>query len=133
MPRTTIILADDNPGVLAHVSQMLHKEKDYEVIATVSDGALVVRKSLQLRPAVIILDISMGDVSGIDIAQDLRDLGCRAKIIFLTVHEDPDFMNAGIGAGGSAYVVKSRLGQDLLPAILAVLSNKVFISPCLLY
>lgn len=93
----------------------------------------MVREYLRLRPDVIILDISMGDVSGIDIAQDLRDSGCRAKIIFLTVHEDSDFLNAGIGAGGSAYVVKSRLNQDLFSAINAVLSNKLFVSPNLLY
>lgn len=132
MQRTTIILADDNPGVLAHVSQMLNKEKDYEVIDTVSDGALVVRKSLQLRPGVIILDISMGELSGIDLARQLRDSGCTARIIFLTVHEDVDYMNAALGAGGSAYVVKSRLSLDLLSAIHAVLANKLFVSSNLL-
>ena len=132
MPRTTIFLADDNPGVLAHVSQMLQKEKEYEVIAAVSDGALVVRESLQLRPAVIILDISLGELSGIDLARQLRDSGCSARIIFLTVHEDVDYMNAALGAGGSAYVVKSRLSLDLLSAIHAVLANKLFVSSNLL-
>ena len=132
MPRTTIILADDNPGVLAHVSQMLNKEKEYEVIGTVSDGTRVVRESLQLRPSVIILDISMGELSGIDLARQLRDSGCTARIIFLTVHEDVDYMNAALGAGGSAYVVKSRLSLDLLSAIHAALANKLFVSSNLL-
>ena len=133
MQNTTILLSDDNSAVLDHVGKMLEKEKDYRVIGTISDGTTVVREYLRLRPDVIILDISMGDVSGIDIAQDLRDSGCRAKIIFLTVHEDADFLNAGLGAGGSAYVVKSRLNQDLLFAIHAVLSNRLFVSPTLLY
>lgn len=74
----------------------------------------------------------MGDVSGIDVARDLRDSGCNAKIIFLTVHEDSDYLNAGMGAGGSAYVVKSRLNQDLISAINAVLSNKIFVSPSMM-
>ena len=130
---TTILLADDNSAVLKHVGKMLEKEESYEVVAAISDGREVVREYLRLRPDVLILDISMADVSGIDIARDLRDAGCHAKIIFLTVHEDHDFVNAGLGAGGSAYVVKSRLSQDLLSAIKAVLANKIFVSPNLLY
>jgi DNA-binding NarL/FixJ family response regulator len=130
---TTILLSDDSAAVLDHVGKMLEKESDCKVIGAISDGTVVVREYMRLRPDIIILDISMGDVSGLDIARDLRDSGCRAKIIFLTVHEDADFLNAGIGAGGSAYVVKSRLGQDLLSAIDAVLSNKLFVSPSLLY
>lgn len=132
MPRTTILHADDNSGILSHVGKMLEKEKDYKLIAAISDGATVVRNSLLLKPDVIILDISMGEISGINIARQLRDSGCRARIIFLTVHEDADYMNAAMGAGGSAYVVKSRLSLDLLSAIKAVISNKLFVSASLL-
>jgi DNA-binding NarL/FixJ family response regulator len=131
--KTTILLGDDNSAVLDHVGKMLEKDTKYSVVGIVSDGRTVVREYMRLRPEVIILDISMGEVSGIDIAHELRDSGCEAKIIFLTVHEDSDYVNAGIGAGASAYVVKSRLSQDLLSAINAVLSNKLFISPSLLY
>jgi DNA-binding NarL/FixJ family response regulator len=130
---TTILLGDDNSAVLVHLGKVLEKEKCYKVVGAISDGKAVVREYLRLRPDIVILDISMGDVSGIDVARDLRDSGCLAKIIFLTVHEDSDFVNAGMGAGGSAYVVKSRLGQDLLSAIKAVLSHKIFVSPNLLY
>lgn len=131
MPRTTILLADDNSGVLNHVGKMLEREKGYKVVAAISDGATVVRSSLRLKPDVIILDISMGETSGIDIARQLRDSSCNAKIVFLTVHEDIDFMNAAMGAGGSAYVVKSRLSLDLFSAISTVLSNKLFVSASL--
>jgi DNA-binding NarL/FixJ family response regulator len=129
----TILLGDDNSAVLDRLGKMLEKEKSYQVIGAISDGTMVVREYLRLRPDIIILDISMGDVSGIDLARELRDSGCVAKIIFLTVHEDSDFVNAGMGVGGSAYVVKSRLGQDLVSAIKAVLSHKIFVSPNLLY
>jgi two-component system response regulator DegU len=132
VPRTTILLADDNSGILIHVGKMLEKEKQYQVVASISDGATVIRNSLRLKPNVIILDISMGEVSGIDIARQLRDSGCTAKIVFLTVHEDADYLNAAMGAGGSAYVVKPRLSLDLLSAIKAVISNKLFISASLL-
>ena len=132
MPRVTVLLADDNCTVLDHVRKMLEKEKDYKVVAVISDGAIVVREYLKLRPDVIALDISMGALSGIEIARQLRDSGCSAKIIFLTVHEDFDYVNAAMGAGGSAYVVKSRLNMDLFSAITAVLSNKLFVSPNLM-
>jgi DNA-binding NarL/FixJ family response regulator len=131
--RITILLSDDNSAILDHVGKMLEKEKGYKVVAAISDGAVVVREYLRLIPDVIILDISQGELSGIDIARDLRESGCRSKIIFLTVHEDSDYVNAGMGAGGSAYVVKSRLSQDLFPAINAVLSNKLFVSPNVMY
>ena len=131
MAKTSILLADDNSSVLAHVSKMLQKQEDYKVVAAVCDGSTVVGECLLLKPSVIILDISMGEQSGIDVARELRDSGCTAKIIFLTVHEDPDYMHAAMGAGGSGYVVKSRISLDLFSAIHAVLSNKLFVSPSL--
>ena len=133
MPRRTILLADDNFAVLEHVSKMLEKERSYDVVGAISDGRDIVRKCLRLKPELLILDISMGEFSGIDVARQLRDSGCTARIVFLTVHEDPDYVNAAMGAGGSAYVVKSRLSLDLLAAIKAVLADKVFVSASLLH
>ena len=127
----TILLADDNAAVLAHVGKLLSKQNNYKVVAAITDGASVVREYLRLRPDAIVLDISMGKVSGIDVAWQLRDCGCTAKIIFLSVHEDRDYVNAAIGAGGSAYVVKSRLGSDLVAAIEAALASKLFVSASL--
>jgi DNA-binding NarL/FixJ family response regulator len=129
VPITTIILADDNCAVLAHVSKMLGKQKGYKVIASISDGKIIARECLRLRSDVIIMDISIAALNGIHIARQLRVSGCAAKIIFLTVHEDSDYVSAAMHAGGSAYVVKSRLSSDLVPAIRAVLSNKFFVSP----
>jgi len=124
----TILLADDNAAVLAHVRRMLSKQINYKVVAAIIDGTTVVREYLRLRPDAVVLDISMGKVSGIDVARQLRDCGCTAKIIFLSVHEDRDYVNAAIGAGGSAYVAKPRLGSDLVPAIEAALADKLFVS-----
>ncbi len=127
-----VLLADDNSAVLGHLSTMLERETNYQVVAVISDGALVVREYLRLRPDVILLDISLGGLSGIDIARQLRDSRCNAKIVFVTVHEDQDYVNAAMGAGGSAYVVKSRLNLDLFSALQAVLANKLFVSPSLM-
>jgi DNA-binding NarL/FixJ family response regulator len=121
-----ILLADDSPAILSHVAESLGV--DYEIVALVSDGEAVIAETERLRPDLIVLDISMGQVSGIDIARGLRERGYFGKIVFLTVHEDLDFASAAIGAGGSAYVVKSRLGSDLRRAIEASLSDHLFIS-----
>jgi DNA-binding NarL/FixJ family response regulator len=128
VPKATIILVDDNCAVLDHVSKMLGRQKDYKVIAAISDGKLIVAECLRLRSDVIVLDISMSELNGILVARQLRDLGCTAKIVFLTVHEDFDYVSAALRAGGSAYVVKSQLSSDLVPAIRAALSNKPFVS-----
>lgn len=133
MANVTILLADDNAAVLAHVGKLLSKQKNYKIVAAITDGTTVVREYLRLRPDAIVLDISMGKVSGIDVARQLRDSGCSAKIIFLSVHEDRDYVNAAIGAGGSAYVVKPRLGSDLVSALEAALVNKLFVSESLMY
>ena len=133
MSKTSILLADDNSSVLNQVRRMLEREERFRVVAAVKDGDAVLPECSRLKPDVIILDISMGDLSGIDVAMQLRDSGCLSKIIFLTVHEDRDFLNAAMGAGGSAYVVKSRLSQDLVSAIHAVLADKLFVSPTMLF
>ena len=133
MPKTSILLADDNSAILDHVNKLLKKNSRYQVVAALSNGAAVLREYKRLTPDVIVLDISMELLSGIDVAQHLRDSGCHSKIVFLTVHEDADYITAAIGAGGSAYVVKSRLSTDLIPAINAALSHKLFVSPSLLY
>ncbi len=125
--RSRILLADDNTEILDHVSDMLRT--DYEVIGKVTDGDSVCAAAKRLLPDLIILDISMGEYSGIEICRQLRERGYAGEIVFLTVHDDPDFVNAAIGAGGRAYVIKSRMATDLELALQAVLSHKVFISP----
>jgi DNA-binding NarL/FixJ family response regulator len=131
VPKARILLADDNHAVLDHVSRLLRK--DYCVVAAVNNGAFVLREFDRLRPDVIVLDISIGEPNGIELARQLRDSGCHSKIVFLTVHGDSEFVNAAMGSGASAYVVKSQLGNDLTSAISAALSGQLFVSPCLLY
>lgn len=131
MPRLRILLADDNSAVLDQVSKVL--AKNYEIVAAVKDGLAVVKECLRLKPDVVILDISMGDVSGIDVARELRDSGCLSKVVFLTVHEDYDFVNAAIGSGALAYVLKSRLSADLVSGVEAAMAEKFFVSSSLMY
>jgi DNA-binding NarL/FixJ family response regulator len=125
-PRVRILLVDDSIEILNHVSNMLCSE--YEVIGKISDGNAVCSQVARLSPDIIILDISMGNRSGLEIAQRLREQGYAREIIFLSVHEDPDFVTAAIGAGGRAYVTKPRMNEDLGLAVQSVLSHRVFVS-----
>jgi len=133
MPKASILLADDNAFILDHVRQLLERDGQFDIVASVRNADAIVGEAARLKPDVVILDISMGDVNGIDVATELRDSGSRSKVVFLTVHDDAESVNAAMGAGGSAYVVKTRLSIDLASAIRAALANKLFVSPSLMF
>lgn len=84
---------------------------------------------MNLKPDVIVTDISMPVLNGIEAANQLNEAGCTSKIIFLTVHSDPDFVRTCLATGAFGYVVKSRVATDLLPAIHEALAGRLFISP----
>ena len=110
-----LLLADDNPAMLITLVEML--QVGYRVVAALPNGASVLDKIAVLSPDIVILDISLGDLTGFEVAKRLKRDGCRAKIIFLTVHEDADFVNAAFDIGASGYVFKSRVTDDLTMAI----------------
>ena len=111
----SLLLADDNPALLETLIEML--EPSYRVAAALCNGASVLEKVSVLRPDLVILDISLGDLTGFEVARRLKDIGCSAKIIFLSVHEDIDFVNAAFELGACGYVFKSRITADLTKAI----------------
>jgi DNA-binding NarL/FixJ family response regulator len=124
--RPRILLADDHNLVVERVLSVL--ERDFEVVGTASNGRELVNEAERLRPDVIVLDISMPVLTGIEAAHQLREAGSTVKLVFLTVHEEPAFVQACFAEGGLGYVKKSRLGTDLIPAINEALSGHRFIS-----
>jgi two-component system, NarL family, nitrate/nitrite response regulator NarL len=127
VPKPRVLLFDGSLAMLDFVSNML--ADDYELVGAVRDGHAVLREYSRLRPDVLLVC----DLSGIGIAKQLRDSGYDARIVLMAVEEEPDFVKWALGEGASAYVVTSRLGTDLLPAIRAALVEKLFVSPTLLY
>lgn len=123
--RQRIVIADDNPEMLETVKRML--QTDYDVVAALQEASNVVPQVLKLKPDVVVLDISMPEMNGFEIARQLRAELCRSKIVFLTVHEELDFIRAAFDAGASGYVFKARMNSDLRTAIDTVLHDKVFI------
>ena len=104
-------------------------EPEFEVVGTVDDGQAVLEATKSLNPDVLVLDISMGVMSGLEAARLLRRIGSTAKIVFLTVHNDQDFVEEAFSAGAVGYVIKPRLGTDLLVAVREALIGHRFVSP----
>ena len=102
---------------------------EYSVVGSVGDGRSLLAEAERLLPDVIVLDITMPQLDGIEAARQLRSSHHLARLVFLTVHEDADYARAALDAGGLGYVVKTHLASDLLPAIRAALADRSFISP----
>lgn len=122
----TLLLVDDNPALLEVLVEML--QPSYKIAGTLCHGAIVAEQAAILLPDLILLDISLGDISGFEVARRLKKAGSTAKIIFLSLHQDMDFVGAAFGLGASGYVFKSRLSTDLENAIKTVLSGGHFSS-----
>ncbi|MGH9778562.1 MAG: response regulator [Candidatus Acidiferrales bacterium] len=129
MNRVRVLLADDHKPLLYHVARML--ESDFDVVGALTDGQALLEAATRLQPDVLVLDISMPGLSGLQVARELKKAGSHAKIVFLTVHEESDFVQESFASGGSAYVIKPRLGTDLALAIREALAGHTFISPSL--
>ena len=131
MRNARIILADDHTLLLEAFRKML--EPEFEVVGAVADGNALVRISAQLKPDVCIIDISMPYLNGIEAAIKLRENGSEARIVFLTVNEDSDFVRAALKTGALGYVVKSRMASDLCAAIKGAISGHLFVSPSCIF
>lgn len=127
MRKTRILLADDHRGVRDFVEALL--DPTFEVVGSVENGEALLEAASRLQPDVIITDISMPILSGIEAAQKLKKSGSTAKLLFLTVHSDSEFVRACLDAGASGYVVKPRMDSDLMRAVREVLANRIFLSP----
>lgn len=122
-----LLLADDNPSMLQAARRIL--EPEFQVVGTVHDGQALLEAADALRPDVLIIDISMGMLNGLEAARILTRSECKPKIVFLTVHQDQEFVEEAFSVGALGYVVKPRLGTDLLPAVREALVGRAFVSP----
>ena len=121
-----VLVADDHARILKAVSALLGNS--FDVIDLVADGRAALQAALKLDPDLIVLDVSMPGMSGIEVARELRRRLNRAKIVFLTVHEDAEILASCLAAGGLGYVVKELMGSDLITAINEALAGREFVS-----
>jgi DNA-binding NarL/FixJ family response regulator len=121
-----VVVAEDLAPVLTTVVTLLRES--FDIVGAVSDGQSALATTLSLNPDLVVLDISMPLMSGIEVAQELKKVGNKAKIVFLTVHEDTDILNTCHAAGGLGYVVKLLMDTDLIPAMNEALAGHTFTS-----
>lgn len=126
MKRPRILLADDHKEMRDRVTRYL--EVEFDVVEAVEDGRTLLDAASRLNPDICLLDISMPALNGIETAIQLKQRGSKAKVLFLTIHEDLDFLEAALRTGASGYVLKRRMASDLGPAIRDALAGKTFIS-----
>jgi DNA-binding NarL/FixJ family response regulator len=124
-----VFLADDHPAILEKLADLL--EGAYEIVGAAPDGRTAMNEVVRQCPDVLLIDIAMPIMNGIDAAANLIRMDTKTKIVFLTVHNDPDFVKAALATGAAGYVVKSHLATDLFPAIREALAGHRFISPCI--
>ena len=127
MASPRVLLADDAPEILEKVKQLLGK--DFDIVGLARNGADALEARCKLDPDLLVLDISMPFLNGIQVASRLRDRGSRAKVIFVTVRDDRDYVEGAFAAGARGYVLKSRMATDLIPTVRDVLRGHIFASP----
>ena len=127
--RPTVVLADDHPRVLSTVGEILASE--FDILAGVSDGIKAVQAAIKYKPDILVLDIAMPGLDGIQAAREVRRLTLPARLVFLTIQEDADYMRAAHDLGAS-YVLKHRMHIDLPTALKEALAGRMFVSPRLL-
>ena len=127
LSKIRVLLADDHGDVLDTVARLLVPE--FDVVGAVTDGNGLLSAAERLKPDVVIVDISMPILNGIEAVRRLMESGSPAQVVFLTVHESSDYVHAALATGALGYVVKPRLGVDLNVAIKEVHAGRSYLSP----
>ncbi len=121
-----VVLADDHREVIAKIRGILGD--DFDVVEEVMNGVQAVSAVLALDPDIFVTDISMPLLNGLQAARSIQKANSHVKIIFLTIHEDRDFIAAAFSAGATGYVTKRRLSTDLVFAMQEALKGHTFVS-----
>ncbi len=129
MKRARILLADDHSLTLEGIRTVL--EPHHEIVGTAADGRALLEAALRLKPELIVLDITMPLLNGIDAAVQIKKSLPDTKLLFVTMHVNPAYLEAALDAGGTGYVLKSAARRELLEAVDSVLKGRIYITPSL--
>lgn len=127
--KTSILLADDHALVLAGLKLLLKKRPSFHVIGEAKDGHEAIRLYNTLQPDILILDISMPGLNGIQVLTEIKSVHKQAKIIVLTMHEDEDYVSLVMQAGASGYIPKAAFDEELYTAIDTVMAGHIYLRP----
>ncbi|MFT5424657.1 MAG: DNA-binding NarL/FixJ family response regulator [Phycisphaerales bacterium] len=124
MDRIRVLIAEDHEGMLAQIENLLRPV--FEIVASVGDGPSLLAAAARVQADVTVLDIAMPGMNGFKVARALRESSQKAGIVFLSIHDDPDYRKEAFEAGALAYVIKPRMGEDLINAIKSAASGRRF-------
>ena len=126
MSKPRILLVDDNQAVLDCLVRLL--SNDYTIVGALCDGPRLIDAVAILKPDLLLMDISMPEISGLELARLVQDNPPAPPIVFVTVHEDPEFMKAAQDVGAAGYVVKSTMETELKPVLKLALQGQRFVA-----
>lgn len=121
-----VLIVDDHPGIVNQVSALVRSE--FEVVATARDGMSALDCVRRFDPDLAVLDLYMPGMNGLDVVRTLKTSGVRTVAVIMTGYNDSELAKAAVGAGAMAFIAKSRLTHDLLPAMRGALQGSVFVS-----
>jgi len=127
MPKPRVIIADDHTLLVEAFEKLLAPE--CEVVAKVADGRALVAAARKLRPDVVVLDLTMPLLNGLDAARQIREFDKSVRLVFVTMNEDPDLAAEAFRAGGAAYLLKRSAGSELLTAIREAMKRRSYVTP----
>jgi len=127
-----LLLAEDHPVIRQHLTRLLAREVGWQVCAETADGLDAVRLAKQLKPDVLVTDLAMPGLHGLEVARRVRMLSSQTRIVIVSIHSDEQYIRMAFRLGVQGYVRKDEAGQHLVPAINSVLSGDRYLSPSLL-
>src|SRR5436853_3888317 len=127
MSKPRILIADDHPILAEGLRGLL--EPEFEVVGVVADGRELVAAGKKHQPDVIVADVTMPSLNGIDAAAQLRDLGVKAKVVFLTMHRDVAYARRAMEAGAAGFVLKHSAAAELVTAVRDALQGLTYVTP----
>jgi DNA-binding NarL/FixJ family response regulator len=127
LSKPRVLLVDDNQAILDCLVKMLGR--DYTIVGAIRDGPSMLDAVAILKPDIVVMDISMPEMSGLELARLLNENPPAPPIVFVTVHEDTEFMEAAQDVGAAGYVVKSAMETELRPALELALKGQRFVVP----
>jgi DNA-binding NarL/FixJ family response regulator len=128
-PRLRVFVADDHPVVLAGVRSLLNGDPEVEIVGEARDGETALKRAIELKPAIMVLDLSMPGINGVEVARQLLAEVPECKVVVLTVHEDRSYLRKLMEVGASGYVLKRSVAEDLIRAIHAVAAGGTYLDP----
>jgi NarL family two-component system response regulator LiaR len=127
--KLTVLIADDHPLVREALNRTLESEEDIEVVAEASDGEEAVKLASELKPSVVVMDIVMPKLNGIEATRKIKEIAPDSAILILTAYDDDEYVLGLLDAGAAGYLLKSARGRDLVGAIRAIRSGESVLHP----